>query len=59
MNSLLKYMLGGMVAGGILPGMLHLLKITVFASVEGIITHMIGAISGIIIGLVIYKLRNK
>ncbi len=59
MNSLLKHVLVGVIVGGILPAMLHPLKITVFVSLEDILAHTIGAIIGALTGLVIYKIRNK
>ncbi len=59
MNSLLKHAVIGMIVGGILPAVLHPLKITVFVSLEDILAHTISTIIGALVGLIIYKIRNK
>ena len=59
MKPILKYIGMGMIIGGILPAVLHPLKITIFASIEDITAHAISAIIGALAGLIIYKTRNK
>ena len=58
MNSLLKYIVVGIIIGGILPAILHPLKITVFSSVEDIVAHAISVVAGILISLIIYKIKK-
>lgn len=59
MKSKAKYAIIGLVLGGFLPALLHPLKITVFASIEGVIFHIIGGLAGISIGLLIWLLKSK
>ncbi len=60
MKPKLTYIIIGFILGGIiLPALLHPLKITVFASTTDIVTHLTGGLIGILISLIIYKLKNK
>lgn len=58
MKRILKYIVTGMIVGGFLPAILHLLGITVLASTEDIVVHTLSAIVGIVIGLIAYRIRN-
>ncbi len=58
MNSLAKYILLGIIVGGLLPGLLHPLKITIFASTNDLLAHIIGAIAGVLVAFLIHKLRT-
>lgn len=58
MNTVVKYAIAGMFIGGTLPAFLHPLKITIFASAMGMTAHTAGALAGVLISLLIYKLKN-
>ncbi|MAE42815.1 hypothetical protein CMO93_03515 [Candidatus Woesearchaeota archaeon] len=59
MNSLIKYLAVGIIIGGILPGILYPLKITIFASTTDILIHLISILIAVSISLIIYKIKNK
>lgn len=59
MKAVLKYLMVGVVVGGLLPVIFHPLGITVFGSIEDVSAHTIGVIIGVIASLIIYKIKIK
>lgn len=56
--TLLKYLVTGVIMGESLPAILHPLGITIFASREDVLAHLISAVIGGGIALIIYKIRS-
>ncbi len=59
MKSKTKYAIIGLVLGGFLPALFHPPEITVFATVEDVIIHIIGGLVGTLAGLGIYKINKS
>ena len=60
MKTQIKYMIAGLVLGGILPALLHHpLNITIFASMGDITAHVIGGLIGISISLLVWRLNSR
>jgi Ca2+/Na+ antiporter len=57
MKRIFKHLAVGAIIGGLLPAIFHPLGITVLTSMEDVSAHAIGVIIGVIVSLIIFKIK--